>query len=290
MPSTIKKPPKKTFPSSDSSLHQIRRIFTKHINILCIEDNPQICSILCDFFRSPILNKKSVHTFDSARSAILSKTYYHFWILDLTLKRPNDGMDLLKLKQGFPFCIVVSGAKSMSTATDAIKAGAYGAYDKNEIFLSNPHNFIREVCALSTLSLLMNAIVRERFDMFDLLIKKFIQTPEEWSHQYCRNERTIRDMCEEYSGLTAKQFLIFFHAINSILLSDCIVMGLNGHDQIMDDLLKREVFYERCCQYVLMHLEDVYGSRYLKTTTLLSLPPPAFNAPIKQNSLAGILF
>ena len=76
----------RTFPSPDSLLYQIRRIFSEHINILCIEDNAPMCSLLCeDYFRSPILNKKIVPTFDSAKGAILSETPYHFWILDLTL-------------------------------------------------------------------------------------------------------------------------------------------------------------------------------------------------------------
>ncbi len=243
----------------------MRRIFAGRINILCIEDQPEICSLLCcDFFRSPVLNKKAVHTFDTAKGSIQSKTPYHFWILDLSLERHNDGIDLLKLKQGFPFCIVISGAQSMGAATAAIKCGAYGAYDKNEIFRANPHHFIRETCALSTLSFLLDSRILEKFDMFDLLIKNCIQTPEEWSLNYCRNERTIRDICMENSGLTAKQFLCFFHALNAVIVSDCIIREMNGYDKILEVLIKNEDFYEHCSEYVLSRLENVYGPRYLE--------------------------
>jgi hypothetical protein len=278
-----KKTARRHFLSDHSVLHEIRRIFSGRINLLCIDDSPQICSLLCDdIFRSPVINKGMVHTFDCARGAISSKTPHHLWILDLTLDRHNDGLELLKLKPGFPFCIVVSGAQSMSVATDALKAGVYSAYDKNEIFWSNPHKFIKEACALSTLSFMLNLMIQDRFAMFDLLIKRRIHTPEEWSLHFCRNERTIRDTCADFSGLTAKQFLSFYHALYAATLSDCLLESFSGFDEIMEDLLLNEHFYEDCGNYVIAHLDIVYGPRYLQRThdalPVLAAPPELYHS------------
>jgi hypothetical protein len=262
-----KNTPCRRFPSEHSVIREIRDIFTGRINLICIDDSPQICSLLCDdIFRSPIMKKRMVHSFDCARSAIAGKTPYHLWILDITLDRPNDGLELLKLKPGFPFSVVVSGAQSMSAATDALKAGVYSAYDKNEIFWSNPHKFVREACALAALSFMLNLTILDRFAMFDLLINKRIHTPEEWSLHFCRNERTIRDTCADFSGLTAKQFLSFFHALNAAILSECLLVRFSGYDEIMEDLILHEHFYEECGAYVLAHLDIIYGPRYLQRT------------------------
>jgi DNA-binding NtrC family response regulator len=116
----------------NSFFDKIRMLFAKQINILLIDDNIQICSLLCDaFFRSQILNNRTVNTFEEARNAIFSKVCYNCWILDLTLEEHNDGLKLLKNKPNFPYRVVISGSQSLSDATTAIREGAYGAYDKN---------------------------------------------------------------------------------------------------------------------------------------------------------------
>jgi hypothetical protein len=97
-----------------------------------------------------------------------------------------------------------------------------------------------------------------------------IETPKEWSIHYCRNERTIRNVCEEYSGLTSKQFLNLFHALNAAILSDCLLVNIEGYDQILEGLINNEVFYEKCCQYVLNRLDRLYGPRYLRKASNIS--------------------
>jgi hypothetical protein len=251
--------------SKNSELHLIRGALTGQIRLLCIEDNIELGSLLCeDFFRSPIFCNKIVTTCEAAKSAISSKIRYHFWILDLTLEKHNDALELLKIKQNFPYCIVLSGAQSLSDATMAIREGAYGAYDKNAIFISNPHEFIKETCSLSVLSFLLNARKSERMDMFFLLMKKHIETAEEWSRVFGLNERSIRDMCEENSGLTAKQFLYFFHTLKAIVLSDCLIDGMKGYDDVLADLTSKKEFYEQCAEYVIHNFDTIYGPLFVK--------------------------
>jgi hypothetical protein len=254
-----------SFISKNSELDRIRGALTGHIRLLCIEDNIELGSLLCeDFFRSPIFCHKTVTTFEAAKGAISSKIRYHFWILDLTLEKHNDALELLKIKQNFPYSVVISGAQSLSDATMAIREGAYGAYDKNAIFISNPHEFIKETCSLAVLSFLLNAKKSERMDMFFLLMKKHIETSEEWSRFFSLNERSMRDQCEENSGLTSKQFLYFYHALKAIVLSDCLINGMKGYDEVLADLTSKKEFYEQCAEYVLHNFDTIYGPLFVK--------------------------
>jgi Response regulator receiver domain. len=247
------------------SLAKVRQIFSRRINVLCIEDQEDICELFSEsIFPSSLLNIKQVHTPEMAKTALSGNTTFHSWILDLTLQKHNDGMDLLKLKPNFPFCVVVSGAQSMDDATAAIKAGVYSAHDKKSIFTTNPHPFIAEVCALSAASFLLKGRRPARFDMYQLLLRGFVQTPEEWSANYCLNERTLRMICEDDSNLSPKQFLYLYHVLNFILVSDCLVRSMDGYEKTRGTLLNRLEFYNQCAEYVIRNHETVYGPHYLK--------------------------
>jgi hypothetical protein len=248
-----------------SPFERIRDLFAGQINVLCIEDNLELCSLLCDdFFRSPLFHNKIVSSIESAKTAIFSKVRYHFWILDLTLEHHNDALELLKIRQNFPYCIVISGARSLFDATMAIREGAYGAYDKVTLFTGNPHGFIQETCALAILSFLMNAKKPERLDMFFLLLKNHIQSTEEWAAAYNLNERSIRDITEENSGLTSRQFLPFFHALYAIIMSDCIIEGMPGASEAFSRLENKKAFYEQCAEFVIYHMDTVFKPKFFQ--------------------------
>ena len=255
---------KRLYPTYDPAFAEIRRIFTDRINLLCIEDAPEISILLCDeFFRSPVLTRTTADTFKKAESAVRSKPSYHCWILDLTIERHNDGLDLLRTKPSFPYCVVVSNSSSLYDATVAIRGGAFGAYDKNAAIVSNAGEFIKEICALSTLSFLLHARKPERFDMFTLLIDRCIRSQEEWGRAYYRNERSVRNICEEYSGLTARQFLYLFHTLNATLRSDCLIEGMAGYEKSAADLNENERFYKECSKYVVSRFDRVFGPKCL---------------------------
>ena len=144
-----------------------------------------------------------------------------------------------------------------------MREGAFSAYDKKSIFTSNPHEFIKETCSLAVLSFLLNARKPERLDMYFLLLKKHIESPEEWSLKYSLNERSVRDICEEDSGLTARQFLLLFHVLNAIVFSDCLIEGMEGYNAAHTELENKKAFYRQCAEYVLRYFEAIYGPRFL---------------------------
>lgn len=246
-----------------SFLDNCRQLFTGKIYLLCIEDDLNVAALLCDeFFSSPLFISTKVDTFEKAEGMVSSKIPHHCWILDLTLKRHNDGLELLRKNPFFPYCVVASSSVSLYDATIAMREGAYGVYDKNAVAVSHTADFIKEVCALATLSFLLHARKPDRFDMFTLLLNRFIRTQEEWSLAYCLNERSIRNICEENSGLTARQFLRLYHTINRILQADCLRMD-NGNSDICKACSAENMgFYRVCAEYVITHFDQVYGHWY----------------------------
>jgi hypothetical protein len=209
---------------NELSLNKIRQIWSGRINLLCIEDKIEICQLFCEeFFRSPVFSVKSVQNIEGAKQAIFSKTLYHCWILDLTLDRNNDGLELLKLKPNFPFCIVVSGAQSMDDANAAKDAGAYSVHDKNHIFRFSANTLLHEVCGLSVLSFLLKGKKPTNFELYKILLREFVKTPEDWIGKFPITDLTLRRNCLENSFVSPNQFLNLFHALNFILLSDCLI-------------------------------------------------------------------
>jgi hypothetical protein len=251
--------------TENSLTKDLRKLFTSAIHLLCIENHADILDILCNgIFRSPIFKINPVASFEVARSAIRGSISYHCWILDLSLEQHNDGLDLLKLKPHFPWCVVLSGAHSMDDATQAIRAGCYGVFDKSSMFLRNFNKFIVEVCSLSTLSFILNAKRPSRFDLFKVLLVNDVQSPKVWSELYCLNEYDVRKTCMENSGLTAKQFLCLYHALKSILLSDCLLAQIDKSDTVYAAINQDLEFKTNCLEFVLSHIDSIYSPIYLQ--------------------------
>jgi hypothetical protein len=249
--------------TSELVLGKMRQIFFGKINLLCIDDNADICNLFCnEFFISPVLNRKSVQNIPDAKQAISGRIPYHCWMLDLTLERHNDGLELLKYKQNFPFCIVVSGARSMEDANLAKNAGAFSVHDKIKLFQFSIKNLIHEACGLSALSFLLRAKKPINFDLFKILVQEFIQTPEEWKRKFPITDITFRRICHENSLISPKQFLNLFHALNFVLLSDCLTNTAANYREISDNFFSRSDFYVKCSEYVIAHFDSIYASLY----------------------------
>ena len=100
--------------------------------------------------------------------------------------------------------------------------------------------------------------------MFKILLKKSFRTPKEWSHLYCLNEYDIRKTCVENSGLTAKQLLYFYHALRAITIFDCKKPLLYQNDTACAEIITDSDFILECTDFVLSHIDSIYGPIYLK--------------------------
>jgi len=245
-------------------IENFQKDFSRAVHLLCIEDDSILSSLLCDdIFVSPILKVKAVHSFHDAKTALFTKSLYHGWILDLTLTNYNDGLDLLNLKNNFPFCVVLTGCGSVEDATKAMKAGAYCCYDKKNLFIKTLNLFIYNICSLLALSFPLKAKQPMRMDGFMLLVNNFVQTPEEWAEKYFQTFRSVWNFCKIHSELTPKQFLSLFHSIQFILLSDCLVRSAPGYESLTGILEQRMDFYLQCLDFVLKNKDSIFAPLYL---------------------------
>jgi hypothetical protein len=246
------------------SIKDFRKLFAGSIRLLCIEDQKELCSLLCDeIFTSPIISAKSVHSFNDAKSAILSKRRYHIWLLDLTLERHNDGIELFYMKNNFPYSIVLTGCCSATDTSQAMKAGAYVCYDKENLFTKMINTFVNSVSNLSALSFALRASRPSGWNGFSLLLENFIQTPEEWAEHYFMTSRSIWNFCKMNSGITPNQFLYLFHALRFVLLSDCLVKNVPAYETLKETMAKSLDFYLECINFVLKNSEKVYAPVFL---------------------------
>jgi hypothetical protein len=250
--------------AENSSIINFRKTFDGAINVICIEDCEDFCSLLCDdILVSSLMRVKGVHSFDEAKSSLYSSRRYHSWLLDLSLKRHNDDLDLLHMKNNFPYCVVLTGCRSVGDATEALKAGAYCCYDKIDLFPKTLNFAINSICGLSALSFSLKATLPADIRGFLFLLENFIQTPEEWAEKYFKTFRSIWNFCKINSELTPKQFLCLFHALQFVLLSDCLVRDLPAYKILSGILAKRLNFYLECVDFVLKNSEKVYAHLFL---------------------------
>ena len=128
------------------SIEHLRRVFTRKIRLLFIDDHLPVLDILKDgFFTSPLLACDAVSSIEAANRALHEAKPYHGVVLDLSIESKNDGLTLLANQPYFYYCIAFSGAQSMEDATVAIQEGCIGAYDKHSVINRNPHKFIFEI-------------------------------------------------------------------------------------------------------------------------------------------------
>jgi hypothetical protein len=246
------------------SIIDFKKSFEGAINVLCIEDHEDFCSLLCeDILVSPLMHVKGVHSFDDAKNSLSSSRRYHSWVLDLSLERHNDGLDLLRMKNNFSYCVVLTGCNSVGDATEALKAGAYCCYDKIDLFPKKLNFAINSICGLSALSFSLKATRPSDINVFLLLLENFIRTPEEWAEKYFRTFRSIWNFCKINSELTPKQFLCLFHAIYFILLLDCLKKDFPGYEAFNNILEKRSDFYLQCVEFVLDNNDKIYTPLFL---------------------------
>ena len=133
-------------------LNQILKHLQNSANILVIDDNIALQSMLKKMLQSSLATIHSAPTMNSAHNLIKqSKTDWHCWIVDIDLGMGYSGLSIFKDYTYFPYKIVLSGLQKMNVSFEATKMGALGVFDKspdymtNDIFLNiSGRNFIRQ--------------------------------------------------------------------------------------------------------------------------------------------------
>ena len=104
-----------------------------HKEILVIDDNPDIRSLLSSILKDQMFEVRSAANYDQAVFDINKKTP-DLAIIDIKLdKTDKDGIDLLKIvtkKNKFTPVIMISGHATVQMAVEATRLGAYEFIEK----------------------------------------------------------------------------------------------------------------------------------------------------------------
>lgn len=246
--------------SKNKTIQSFIDVFTKKINILVIDDDPQIGKMLVnDVFLSPLLKLVYVSTFKDALHEISSiKGCWHSWIVDINLKEQNDGTSLLDKFPNFDYAIIFSGASTLETASNALKKGAIAAFSKDPAFLFDSDAFYNEVSKVSALSFTLGRGHNEHHHIFQPLFSNTITTVEEWAHQVHLSQRQLQRICELYVPFAPKAFLLLYHAFYYLIRDPSFTESFEI-PTVEDLRIKNNIdFYLSSIDSVVNKLDNVY--------------------------------
>lgn len=185
--------------------------FNKKINILTVDDEPVILDAVTGIFSSPLFNIAIGSTVREAfRIISKSEDPWHCWILDINIEKEGDGFDILKKYPNFPFAIMLSGLRSMTIASDAMKYGAIGVFDKDPASLDLLHD---GVCKVASLGFILGGKGGQYLEHFQLLMTNHIKNPEEWANLACISIRQLERVCTIHSSLTPRFIISLYYTL-----------------------------------------------------------------------------
>ena len=190
--------------------------FNKKINILAIDDERVILDAVTGIFSSPLFNIITGSTVKQAFKIINeTKEPWHCWILDINIGREGDGFDILKKYPNFPFAVMLSGLRSMTIASDAMKYGAIGVFDKDPESLDL---LFDGICKVASLGFILGGKGGQYLENFQLLMTNHIKNPEGWANLACISIRQLERICAIHSTLTPRFLISLYYTLYSSLI------------------------------------------------------------------------
>lgn len=189
----------------------------KKINILIVDDYPLIRNALTEMFSSSLFNVCIASSAKEARTTIPSLPVWHGWILDIAMEESESGLSLLAEYADYPFCIMLSGIRSMLTASRAMELGAYKVYDKDPSILPQMQ---KETCGMAALAYILKGRASKYFSLFEILSRETVTTAEEWAEKACLTTRQLERIALTHFDMTPRFILPFFYVIRYLLLCD----------------------------------------------------------------------
>lgn len=235
-------------------------IFTKTVNVLVIDDDPQIGEILVnDLFVSPLLNLIYAKSYNDALHEISSfNGCWHCWIVDINLKEQNDGSSLLDRFPNFDYAIIFSGASTLETASNALKKGAIAAFSKDPAFLFYSDAFYNEVCKVSALSFILKGEHNEHSHVFQPLFSNTITSVEEWANQIHLSQRQLQRICDLYVPFAPRMLLPLYHSIYYLIRDPFFTENFETPTAEDIRIKNNNEFYFSCIDSVHNKLDTTY--------------------------------
>jgi DNA-binding NarL/FixJ family response regulator len=242
--------------------YKINEYLAGRVHLLIIDDDSQVRDMLTGMFSSSSL--VSITSGASCRQAFELITNaqhpWHCWILDIALDEEKDGLTILKRYPRFPFTIMLSGLRSMTTATEALKLGAMKVYDKDP---SSLDELYESVCKIAAMGFVLNGKNTQYLSQFSFLLEKPLKTAEQWAETACISPRQFDRICTSHTSLTARLLLPFYYTLYVLLNNE--IRGMVISEPAHNDANAQNLHdcYSEHVQFVADHLEKYqhyYGS------------------------------
>jgi hypothetical protein len=230
------------------SLAQLGNLLAGKVRLLLADDDPAIIRSLRSLFSSPVFEINSAASFAEAEKLLRDPSKrWHGWLLDIDLGQGRTGLDIMKLNEGFPFVIILSGLRSMTLAGSAIRQGAMMVFDKSGS-LKELHD---QTCRTAALGYILDGKPSQYLPIFKLLCQSTITTPEEWAEKACIGDRQLRRICDLHPIGATRVTLAFYYSIYCLLWK-----GAAPFDDTLPPAIKEKdaAFLKECCAYTLKKL------------------------------------
>lgn len=189
------------------------------INILFVDDDPQIITILTELFKPLIpYSVNTASTSKQAEKILASPKRIHLCVLDLGLNDiRNDEFYLLKKYADKVCFIIFTGSLSPAKGFEAHGLGAKAIFEKADII--NQSKFVKTVNYYSLLNIINPKYKITEKDTLslstDILFKSSPQFVSKWAQQLGMTDRSLRHIWTKNLGANAK-IILSIHAIFSM--------------------------------------------------------------------------
>ncbi len=215
----------------------ILKLFRSKINLLIVDDDPVVLDSIKFLFSSPLFNIMTGSDLKQALEIINSaQKPWHCWILDIALDEEDDGFKILRQYPQFPFSVMLSGLRSMTTATQAMQNGAMKVFDKDPHSISLLHD---EVCKIASLGFVLNGKGTQYLKHYTLIKENIFATPKDWAVSACITVRQLERICSMHSPLTPKYVLSLFYTLYGILKGEYTDSAFKNHFDFFEKHLEK---------------------------------------------------
>lgn len=236
-----------------SAVQNIIDCFKNKINLLVIDDESIVLDVVISIFSSPLFNIRTGSSLAQAFKEIdASDIPWHCWILDINIGERGDGVDIIKRYPKYPFAVMLSGLRSMTKASQALKSGAMKVFDKTPESLELLHD---EVCKIASLGFLLGGKSTQYLSNFNHLTENLFSSPAEWAKSACITVRQLERICSSHLLFSPKYCMSLYYTLYHILNmdEDICINPSDLSEKVSDE--SNKTFYQAHIEFVEKNLE-----------------------------------
>ncbi|MBN2355379.1 hypothetical protein JXO59_04660, partial [candidate division KSB1 bacterium] len=179
-------------------------------NVLIIDTDTQTLAQTEQLIKSPFINTITSPSLLDAKTKIARfNQKWHTWILDFNTDVPDSGLEFLDIHSNFPYRIILSGQRNMHLAFEASRRGVLQIFDKCTD--QNLTEFKRCVYSSCVLGFLLRGCRTDYLEIFLILQKDVITTPQNWATMACLGLRRLESICSLHFGIPPRQVISLYY-------------------------------------------------------------------------------